>query len=44
MENTLKFEKNSFGKRLHSMLAVDFRRMFKTNYFYILDLYHKKIY
>lgn len=36
MENTLKFEKNSFGKRLHSMLAVDFRRMFKTNYFYIL--------
>ena len=31
-----KFEHNSFGKRLGSMLAVDFRRMFKTPLFYII--------
>ncbi|MGM9602940.1 MAG: ABC transporter permease [Faecousia sp.] len=30
------FEKNGFGKRLKSMLAVDFQRMFKTPLFYIL--------
>lgn len=36
MENTVKFEKNSFGKRLGSMLKVDFRRMFKSKLFYIL--------
>lgn len=31
-----KFQHNSFGKRLGSMLAVDFRRMFKTPLFYIV--------
>lgn len=31
-----KFEHNSFGKRLKSMLAVDFRRMFRTTMFYIM--------
>ena len=36
MENTMKFEKVSFGKRLKSMLKVDFRRMFKSKLFYIL--------
>lgn len=36
MENAVKFEKNSFGKRLGSMLKVDFRRMFKSKLFYIL--------
>ena len=36
MENTMKFEKVSFGKRLGSMLKVDFRRMFKSKLFYIL--------
>ena len=36
MENAIKFEKNSFGKRLKSMLKVDFRRMFKSKLFYIL--------
>ena len=36
MENTMKFEKFSFGKRLKSMLKVDFRRMFKSKLFYIL--------
>ena len=30
------FEKNSFGKRLKSMLAVDFRRMFTMPLFYIM--------
>lgn len=29
-------EKNTFGKRLKSMLLVDFRRMFTTNLFYIM--------
>ena len=36
MENTIKFEKVSFGKRVKSMLKVDFRRMFKSKLFYIL--------
>ena len=36
MENTMKFEKVSFGKRVKSMLKVDFRRMFKSKLFYIL--------
>lgn len=30
------FESNTFGKRLKSMLAVDFRRMFTMNLFYIM--------
>lgn len=34
METT--FERNNFGKRLKSMLAVDFRRMFTMNLFYIM--------
>lgn len=34
-ENVI-IEKSSFGKRLRSMLAVDFKRMFKTRQFYIL--------
>lgn len=36
MENTVKFEKVSFGKRTSSMLKVDFKRMFKSKLFYIL--------
>ncbi|MBQ7876657.1 MAG: ABC transporter permease [Clostridia bacterium] len=36
MENTVKLEKVSFGKRLCSMLRVDFKRMFKSRLFYIL--------
>jgi len=36
MEKTMKFEKISFGKRVKSMLKVDFRRMFKSKLFYIL--------
>ena len=36
MENTMKFEKVSLGKRMGSMLKVDFRRMFKSKLFYIL--------
>ncbi|MBQ9123733.1 MAG: ABC transporter permease [Lachnospiraceae bacterium] len=36
MENAVKFEKISFGKRLYSMLKVDFRRMMKSKLFYIL--------
>lgn len=36
MENAVKFEKNSFGKRVKSMLKVDFRRMLKSKLFYIL--------
>lgn len=32
----LKFEHNSFGKRLKSMLKVDFRRMFTMRLFYIM--------
>ena len=36
MENTMKVEKVSFGKRVKSMTRVDFRRMFKSKLFYIL--------
>ena len=36
MENTINFDKNSFGKRLKSMLRIDMRRMFKSKLFYIL--------
>lgn len=36
MENTVTFEKSDFGKRLKSMLKVDFKRMFKSRLFYIL--------
>ena len=36
MGNAVKFESVSFGKRLGSMLKVDFRRMFKSKLFYIL--------
>ncbi len=36
MENTMKFEKVSFGKRVKSMLKVDFRRMFRSKLFSIL--------
>ena len=36
MGNTMKFEKISFGKRVKSMLKVDFRRMSKSKLFYIL--------
>lgn len=32
----IKFEKNSFGRRMKSMLAVDFRRMFTMRLFYIM--------
>lgn len=32
----IQFERNSFGKRLKSMLKVDFRRMFTTRLFYIM--------
>lgn len=36
MEATVKFEKSTFGKRLQSMLKVDFKRMFKSKLFFIL--------
>ncbi|MBQ7335748.1 MAG: ABC transporter permease [Clostridia bacterium] len=36
MEQTVTFESNSFGKRMKSMLKVDFKRMFKSRVFYIL--------
>ena len=36
MEKTVKFEPVTFGKRMKSMLKVDFRRMFKSRLFYIL--------
>jgi len=32
----IKFEKNTFGKRLKSMLSLDFRRMFTSPMFYII--------
>lgn len=32
----MKFENNSFGQRLKSMVAVDFRRMFTMRLFYIM--------
>ena len=36
MENKVSFEKFSFGKRMKSMLKVDFKRMFKSRTFYII--------
>ena len=36
MENTVKFEKNTFSRRVTSMLKVDFRRMFTMPLFYIM--------
>lgn len=38
MEKTenIKFERNGFGRRLKSMLSVDFRRMFTMPLFYIM--------
>lgn len=36
MENAVKFEKSSFGKRLGSMVKVDFMRMLKSRLFYII--------
>lgn len=36
MENTVNFDAISFGKRVKSMLKVDFKRMFKSKLFYIL--------
>ena len=36
MENTVKFQKVSFFKRVGSMLRVDMRRMLKSKLFYIL--------
>ena len=37
MEKTVKFETVGFSDRLKSMLKVDFRRMFKSKLFYILN-------
>lgn len=34
--DTMKFEKNTFGKRLRTMLSVDFRRMFTMPFSYIM--------
>lgn len=36
METTIKFEHKTFGKKLKTMLAVDFQRMFKSPIFYIM--------
>lgn len=36
MENTVKFPKYDFGKRLRSMLKVDLKRMSRSKLFYIL--------
>lgn len=36
MTEEIKFEHISFGRRLKSMLSVDFRRMFTTRFFYIM--------
>lgn len=36
MAGNIVFEKNSFGKRMRSMLLVDFRRMFTMPLFYIM--------
>jgi len=33
---SMNFEKNTFDKRLKSMLAVDFRRMFTMSFYYIM--------
>ena len=35
-KNTIKFEHKTFGEKLKTMLAVDFRRMFKSPTFYIM--------
>lgn len=36
MEASVNFEHNSFGKRLKSMVSVDFRRLFTSRMFYIM--------
>lgn len=36
MDNGVKFPKYELGKRIRSMIKVDFRRMFKSKLFYIL--------
>ena len=36
MEKNITFEKNTFGKRMKSVLSVDFRRMFTMQLFYIM--------
>lgn len=36
MTNEIKFESQGFGKRIKSMLKVDFRRMFTTRFLYIM--------
>lgn len=36
MEKEIRFESRNFGKRLNSMLKVDFRRMFTMRLFYIM--------
>ena len=36
MTEVIKFESNGFGKRMKSMLSVDFRRMFTMPLFYIM--------
>ena len=36
MENGVKFESVSFGRRMKSMLRVDFRRMLRSRLFYIM--------
>jgi len=36
MESKIVFEKNTFARRVKSMIRVDFRRMFKSRLFYIL--------
>lgn len=36
MEMAVNFEKNTFSKRLKTMLSVDFRRMFTMPFFYIM--------
>ena len=36
MKKTVKFEQIGFGKRMKSMLKVDFRRMFRSRLFYIM--------
>ena len=36
MEHAVTFAQNSFGKRLKSMVRVDFQRMLRSRLFYIL--------
>ena len=38
MDNSVRFQKISFGRKLKSMLKVDFRRMFKSKIFIITIL------